>query len=171
MARRSNGLINLFVLVVLFSPLALAKKVSAQQARLCPLEETYFIRTVERVETAPQSGVTPGESTILASEISREPGGPRIGLNIARLTTLGLPHMTPGAKGMVEASVTNFLPDGHLVSLQIIDSDQTGPTVIERPIIGGTGKYRGAQGVFIREPVKSGEQSYFRITFKINVMC
>lgn len=146
-------------------------QILAQSPKICALEESYFIRTFERVQSVKQQGSDIGEITILASEITLTPKGERIGLNIARLTNLGLNHVTPGAKGMTEASVTNFLPDGNLVSLQMIDSDQTGPHQVERPIIGGTRKYRGAQGVFIREPVTVDGIQSFKLTFKVRVEC
>lgn len=144
---------------------------AAQTPKLCALEEQYFIRAFERVQPNKQHASNGDEVTILVSEIAHTPKGERIGLNIARLTHLGLNHITPGAKGMTEALVTNFLPEGNLVSLQIIDSDQSGPHQVERPIIGGTGKYKGAQGIFIREPVSMDGTQFFKLTFKLNVQC
>lgn len=144
---------------------------AAQTPKLCALEEQYFIRTFERVQPNKQHASDGSEVTILASEIAHTPRGERIGLNIARLTQLGLNHITPGGKGMTEALVTNFLPDGNLVSLQIIDSDQSGAHQVQRPIIGGTGRYKGAQGVFIREAVTVEGAQFFKLTFRINVQC
>lgn len=157
----------LAILFTFNSPQAYA----VQTPKLCALEEQYFIRTFERVQPNKQHASNGDEVTILVSEIAHTPKGERIGLNIARLTHLGLNHITPGAKGMTEALVTNFLPEGNLVSLQIIDSDQSGPHQVERPIIGGTGKYKGAQGIFIREPVSMDGTQFFKLTFKLNVQC
>lgn len=136
---------------------------AAKQARSCALEEVYYLQNYERIAKS-------SDTTILASDISREPGGPIIGINIARLTELGLENKTPGKKGMTEVSITNFLPDGHLVSYQIVDSDQTA-ALVERTIIGGTGRYKGAHGVFTRQPLKVEGKDYFKITFKIHVHC
>ena len=135
----------------------------ANQAKSCALEEVIFLQNYERTKKS-------NDTTILFSGISREPGGPIIGINIARLTELGLEHKTPGNKGMTEVSITNFLPDGHLISFQIVDSDET-RNVVERSIIGGTGKYKGAHGVFTRQPLKVEGKDYFKITFKVNVNC
>jgi len=148
--------------IILMSPFLLGEAL-ADQAKSCALEETYFLQNYERTKRS-------SDTTILASDVSREPGGPIIGINIARLTELGVEHKTPGKKGMTEVSITNFLPDGHLISFQIVDADQSG-NVVERSIIGGTGKYKGAHGVFTRQPLKIEGNDYFKITFKINVNC
>ena len=166
-AVQSRLIMALAMLFVINSPRVYA----AQTPKLCALEEQYFIRTLERVQPNKQHASDVSEVTILVSEITHTPRGERIGLNIARLTHLGLNHITPGAKGMTEALVTNFLPNGDLVSLQIIDSDQSGAHQVQRPIIGGTGKYKGAQGIFIRESVTVEGMQFFKLTFRISVQC
>lgn len=157
----SNGSYKAAAALVL--AVMLAGEGHASQAKSCALEEVYFLQNYERT---PRSQ----DTLVMVSEISREPGGPIIGLNVARLTELGAEHKTPGQKGMTEVSITNFLPDGHLISFQIVDSDQTA-NIVERSIIGGTGKYSGAHGVFTRQPLNSGGKNYFKITFKVHVNC
>lgn len=135
----------------------------ASPPRSCTLQEIYFLQNQERSKNS-------HDTTILASEISRDPGGPIVGLNIARITELGMEHKTPGTKGITEVSITNFLPDGQLISLQMVDSEKNSG-LVERSIVGGTEKYRGAHGVFTRQPIKVDGKDYFKITFNVNVNC
>lgn len=160
-AALQNGMTIKASAIVLMAPLLIAE--ASAQAKSCALEEVYFLQNYERTKRS-------DDTTVLASDISREPGGPIIGINIARLTELGAEHKTPGKKGMTEVLITNFLPEGHLISVQIVDSDQTA-AVVERTINGGTGKYAGAHGVFTRQPVKVDGRDYFRLTFKVRVNC
>lgn len=136
---------------------------ASSQTKSCKIEETFFLQNYERIKRS-------SDTTTLASEISHQPGGPIIGINIARLTEIGFEDKSRGKKGMTEVAITNFLPDGHLISFQIVDSGETN-NIVERSIIGGTGKYEGAHGVFTRQPLRIDGKDYFKITFKINVNC
>lgn len=151
---------NYYALLIFACFMSIAQ---ANPSMSCELKEEYFLQNYERSKKS-------NDTTILASEISHKPGGPIVGLNIARLTELGMEHKSSGIKGMTEVSITNFLPDGQLISFQIVDSDQNSG-LVERSIIGGTGRYSGAHGVFTRQPLKVEGKEYFKITFIVNVNC
>lgn len=144
----------------------------AQTQSNCQINETYFIkREGARVILNPEnSGV--GQQSVTAHTISKERGGEKIGVTITKRVNLGMASLTPGVDGIYEISTTAFLPNGLFVTLSAVDADKdTYSKTVEKPIIGGTGRYTGARGTITTEPLKDSQTFEYKITLNAEVLC
>lgn len=138
---------------------------------LCSLEETYFIRQIKRESTNKSGKPELGAMTVAAFAVSKEVDGPQIGLTVSRILDLDLADVTPGPSSMKETTVTNFLPEGNVVSVQVTDHDREKLADFTRPIVGGTGKYMGANGVSYTKRIVHTDHPVYKITLKLIVPC
>lgn len=145
---------------------------SAQTQTNCPINESYYLkREGSRIILTPEnSGV--GQASVTAHAISKTRGGEKIGVTITKRVNLGMAALTPGAEGMYELTSTAFMPNGQIAIYSAVDADKdTYSNTVVRPVIGGTGKYAGARGTIIVEPIKDSETIEFKLRLNIEVLC
>lgn len=143
---------------------------SEKTISICPVEEVYYLRLIKAQSSQKKNDF--GALTVTSYAISKEKGGPQIGLNVARRLDLGIVKSDSAQQRLMETQVTNFLPQGTTVSLQATSYDNgIVSNRSERPIVGGTGKYQGANGVVITETVEGSGTPHYKITLKIDLAC
>ncbi len=162
--------IKIFKFAVLFSCTLMASQAYSQQKR-CLLSETYYSKS-ESFQTSRVNNQDFGELSVVVNSLSRTPDGEKVGTAISRRIHLGLDSLTPAPHAMYETSATIILPEGTFTSLSVSDYEKDRVTkVIERPVMGGTGKYAGARGVVRLEPIDVGGKVRHKGTVQVEVFC
>lgn len=151
-----------------------AEGVSTKRVEFCSTEKVYFLRPLKHEATGPTDKTMLGAITSSAYAVSQEPNGPRVGLIAVRRMDLGLKDVTNGPNSIFEIAITSRLPGGTVVSFETEDYDQNVADggVRKRAVVGGTGKYQGANGYTILEPYgNEQETTQYKVTYKLNVLC
>lgn len=164
--------------LALLSFFSISSQVFAQAYEDCLIEEVFYgNQRAEKVKVGDKQAAREkpgnlnqtGGFAVRVASLSKTSGGEQVGYSVVRRTNLGLSSVTPGPNSMYEQATTHFLPEGKLVTLGIADYDsELVSQVSERAIVGGTGKYAGAQGVIIREMLNKHE---LKATIKARVPC
>ncbi len=158
-----------FIALVIFA--LIASQVSAQDRKKCDLSEILYGKE-ESVKVSRPTGQEFGELSVVVNSVTRTPHGEKVGIAVLRRTNLELNSLTPGPHAMYETSTTVILPEGTFTTLSVSDYDKELVTkTIERPIVGGTGKYAGARGVVQLDPISSSAKGHHKATVKAEVFC
>lgn len=137
----------------------------------CGIEEVFYGKSREARSTT-GDGSQLGAIAVMVNSISRERGGPEAGIAIVRTVNLGLHSLTAGPGAMYDSSATIFLADGTFTTVTVSDYDRDVIAKrIERAVVGGTGKYAGARGVVVIEPIVGGARGEHKATFSGEVFC
>ena len=137
----------------------------------CAIEEVLYGRNRE-TKSATGDGGQVGAVAVMVNSVSRDRGGPEIGIAIVRTVNLGLHSLTPGPGALYDSSATIFLADGTFTTVTVSDYDRDAVAKkIERAVVGGTGKYAGARGVVVIEPIAGGGRGEHKATFSGEVFC
>ena len=160
-----------FKFVVLATCLLISTHAYSYEQKKCPLSEVFYGKE-ESVKVFRPTDQEFGELSVVVNSVTRTPHGEKVGIAVLRRTNLELNSLTPGPHAMYETSTTVILPEGTFTTLSVSDYDKELVTkTIERPIIGGTGKYAGARGVVQLDPISSSLKGHHKATLKAEVFC
>ena len=161
------------VLLLPLSAFAEIKDPHQQPVNFCAHEDTYYMRLAERQSAPIIKNQKLGALTVFSFVNSKEINGPQVGVTISTRTDLDLKNATVGPHSMMQTEATTFLPGGTLVSLKVVDYDQhLLAKETERPVLGGTGKYRNANGISIVEPLTDEQgKKHYKLTLKLLLPC
>lgn len=161
----------IFKFITLVTSIFITGQAFSQDQKRCLLSETYYSKN-ESFRTSQVNSQDFGELSVIVNSLSRTPDGEKVGTAISRRIHLGLESLTPGPHAMYETSATIILPEGTFTTLSVSDYDKDRVTkMIERPVMGGTGKYAGARGVVRLEPIDSGNKVRHKGIVQIEVFC
>lgn len=139
----------------------------------CQLSETYYLkREGSRILLTPVNSEI-GQVSVTTHSISAIRGGEKLGTTISKRVNLDAMVVAPGVTDSVyELSTTAFLPDGIFVVLSAVDAGTNAYTkTVQRPVIGGSGKYAGARGTITVEPLKDSQTVEYKLTLNAEVFC
>ncbi len=143
----------------------------AQEQPKCVRNDVLYATETTSKKSTYQTGDF-GELSVSTHALSQKPNSEKVGDAVTRKINLHLKSLTPGPESMYEVSGTVFMPDGTFTTLSVSDYDKDKTTkTIERPIVGGTGKYAGARGTILIEPLASTGKRQHKLTMTMEVFC
>lgn len=108
----------------------------------------------------PPSGDTAGDMTVGTANVARTRGGPVIGSIAFNSVTIRV--AIPGGSQSRMSTQWLTLPGGAIQSSSLIEAPQGTPPVKSQDfvIVGGTGRFAGAQGTMTMTPLGANENKY-----------